>query len=140
MQSPGWLTPDNPRYLLELARGLVPFSSLDPLPPEVEYAPIWHPIAVSRAYVQNGHFVMWIDGWIEGQIETPGLDHGTWLRGAMWCRDIDGKLLCSTYSPQYRTPLALKTQPRGPLQPWDKFPWESVHRFDISPSGEFILQ
>lgn len=126
-------------YLLELGRGFVALSSLDPY--QGPLCPsIWLHGPITKAYVQNGHFVAWVDGYIEGLIEDPSLDHGMWARGAMWCRDVGGELRCSTYSPQYHPPLAFKTQPRGPAQPWDKIPWSVAHRFDISPAGDFILQ
>jgi len=46
---------------------------------------VWQFGTLANAFVENGHLVLWIDGYIEDLIQDLDLDHGIMARGAAWC-------------------------------------------------------
>lgn len=141
--SNGWRTEST--FILVTPRGLVitPIAWAVDNPTDPGCPSIVRPAEIEEVRIENGFFVATVVGERLGYSPNPvgQNDDGTRLehvRGAAWCKEAAGRLICKSHNPQYLPALGSKLQPVTGWKehvPWSTLPWRELREFHIGPEG-----
>lgn len=95
------------------------------------------------AAVDKGHLVIVMNyersTWVEPVDDKDMGYRNELVRGAIWGRPKDGKLVFGTIDLQSKPALGHKLQPSSTPRPWSSIPWTGERGFAVSDDGRLVL-